>query len=67
VSHQIIIGLGKDGGGFAATTTTVTGSLVWTPSHELSPAQERHRIEKAQEMMSRAQAMLDAPASAPTE
>lgn len=68
MGHKIILN-GNDPGGtaLAASDSFVESGLTWTPSHELTPVQERRRIEWANEQISKIKARLTAPASHPDE
>lgn len=62
MSHKIILG-GKDETSLLAVTDSfVEGALTWTPSHSLTPVQERRRIEWANEQIDKIKARLNAPA-----
>lgn len=63
MSHRIIMSLASGGGtSLAAADSSTEGDLVWTPTHDLTPAQERRRIEWANEKIAQIMARLTAPA-----
>lgn len=65
MSHIIIITTPPSGGGGGSLTAhehSATGELRWNPPHGLNPAQERNRIERAQQRLDRIREMLEAPA-----
>lgn len=64
MSHDVIIETKPPGGGnLVAVESTVTSQIRWSPSHELTPAQERRRTEKAAQKLAEIEALLTAPAN----
>jgi hypothetical protein len=65
MAHIIIITTppsGSGGGSRVAHEHTASGTLNWHPPHGLTPAQERRRIERAQEKFERIRELLEKPA-----
>ena len=57
MSHIIIIG--KPPGGLRTTETLVeVGEVRWSPPHDLSPQDERRRVEKVERLLERVEATL---------
>lgn len=69
MSHGVILGTGRPPGGghLVAVDSDVTGELRWTPPHDLPPAKERRRIERAEAKIAEVVAMLTAPVETPEE
>jgi hypothetical protein len=69
VSHDIIIIDQPDTPGFVANTTgqVKSAEVRWAPSHDLTPAQQIGRAERAERMLGKIRAMLLAPADSPEE
>ncbi len=68
MGHKIILNGNEPGGtSLAAADSFVESGLTWTPSHDLTPAQERRRIEWANEQISKIKTRLTAPAGHPDE
>lgn len=63
MSHQIIIPSGDSGGdGRMAVQAEVV--ITWSPPHDMTPAAERRRIERAEQMRADILAMLARPYNA---
>lgn len=63
MSHQVII-IGQKPPALRVAegteVSTATGKLEWAPSHDLTPAQERRRVEHAQRKLDEALDILTA-------
>ncbi len=62
MSHQIIIPSSGSGGDGRSAAHSASVVITWEPSHDLTPAQERRRIERADRMRLEIIEMLEAPA-----
>lgn len=62
MSHQVIIPPTDTGGGsLTAHGSRALVRIEWVPAHDLTPEQERRRIDRAERMRLKIEAMLNAP------
>lgn len=62
MSHQVILGRRPPHGPLlVAEESSVDVNIVWTPHHDLSPAQERRKIDKANEKIAALVSFLEEP------